>query len=87
MLDSAAVPDDDDDAVIVITDPIFRSWALLRDDIVTLKVVAGLPIEVDVLESVELENPVTVTELPPLVNDMAIFPTDTLLLRLLKVIL
>ena len=87
-LDSAeADPDVGDDTVIVITEPIFRSLALLRDDIATVKVEAGLPKAVDVIESEELENPVTVTELPPLVNDMAIFPTDTLLLRLLKVIL
>ena len=73
--------------LIVMTLPIFRSPALLMDDISTVKVTPPIVGEDTEDEDEEPENPVTVTELPPLVNDMAIFPTDTLLLRLLKVIL
>ena len=83
-LDSAALPDD---AVIVITEPIFRS-PLPFTLILTSKVVAVEPEPTVALELGELAvKPVAVAELPPLVSVIAIFPTDTLLLRLLKVIL
>ena len=76
--------------VIDITEPIFKSPLVLSEVIVIENVVPDMaPVSAGevLVAPVATAKLVIVTELPPLVKDMAIFPTDTLSLILLKVIL
>ena len=75
--------------VIDIIEPIFKSPLVLSEVIVIENVVVLIdPVTMVDVPVVELTaKPVIVTELPPLVSDIAMFPTDTLSLRLLKVVL
>jgi hypothetical protein len=86
MLDSAAKGDDVLVNVIDITEPMLRA-PLDRDVIVTLKLADERVVDATYATLDPTVKWDTVTELPPLVNVIAILPAETLELRLLKVIL